>query len=331
MKKFLSVIIPRYQETEKEMFPLLSSIKNQSGIDFSDIEVVISNDGGSVELNEDFLNLFDLDIKQVSLKKNSGPGVARQAGIDAASGQYVMFCDADDILHNSGVLGAFIQEAELNSPDMIFTSWLEELKDKKMQYHYITHENENTWMHGKLIRRGFLLQNNIRFHNDLRVHEDSYFLCIASLLTKNKRYLPITSYIWKYNPDSITRQNDASYTFDSMSTFIHACSLAHEQIEGKINYGLMEYKILQFVLYNYFTFHLPHWQDKKNAGYLKESEKTFMECIMPMWHYWEDASIQRISDIYNEERQRTFKNNIESETIWTWIDRLFSVYVPVKR
>lgn len=323
MKKFLSIIIPKYKETEKEIFPLLSSINNQAGIDFSDIEVIISNDGGGNGLlNEGFLSLFDMDIRQISLTENRGPGVARQAGLDIACGQYVMFCDADDIIHNSGVLGALIQEAELNSPDMISTSWLEEIKDNNMQYHYITHENENTWMHGKLIRRNFLVQNNIRFHDELRVHEDSYFLCIAASLTNNRRHLPITSYIWKHNPNSITRRNDSIYTFNSMTKFIEACSMAHKQIEKLVSKELMEYKILQFVLYNYFTYHLPMWKAKENEKFLKESESTFVKCVLPMWHYWTDANLQTISTVYNEERKRTFGNNIEFETVWEWIERL---------
>jgi len=46
------------------------------------------------------------------MKENKGPGVARQVGLDAAQGKYVMFCDADDMIHNSGIIGAMIQEME---------------------------------------------------------------------------------------------------------------------------------------------------------------------------------------------------------------------------
>ena len=57
MRKFLSIIIPRYKETEKEIFPLLSSINGQVGMDFSDIEVIIATDGKeNPELDQGFLN-----------------------------------------------------------------------------------------------------------------------------------------------------------------------------------------------------------------------------------------------------------------------------------
>ncbi len=140
MRKFLSIVVPRCKETEAEIFPLLSSIHNQAGIDFSDIEVLMANDGGDVPtLDKDFTELFNFQIKQINLKENGGPGVARQAGLDAAQGEYVMFCDADDLLHSVGVLGAFMQEAEKSVPDIITSSWLEELRNENGGYRYITH------------------------------------------------------------------------------------------------------------------------------------------------------------------------------------------------
>lgn len=319
MSKFLSIIIPRYTETEREIFPLLSSINTQVGIDFSDIEVIISNDGTNL-LDENFLNIFNMDLKQIILDKNCGPGVARQAGLDIAKGNYVIFCDADDVFHNVGVLNALIQEALKTDPDILVTSWLEEIMDGE-KHTYITHEYENTWMHGKLLKRKFLVENNIRFHNELRVHEDSYFLCIAASYSKNSRFLPITSYVWKYNKNSITRCNDSSYTYDSIPEFIKACCLAHKEIE-KYHPEEMEYKIVQFTLYNYFCFHQPGWQIPEHKKYLKDAENAFVKFITPMWDYWKNASSENIANIYNEERNKVFNNCIEFETVWAWLERL---------
>lgn len=323
MRKFLSIVIPRYKETEKEIFPLLTSIANQTGIDFSDIEIIIATDGeGGNPLEENFLKLFNIDIKQVKNNgENMGPGVTRQQGLDVASGDYVMFCDADDVLHNVGVLGALIKEAENTVPDILCTSWIEENRDPNGNYIYITHEIENTWMHGKLLRKRFLQQNNIRFHDELRVHEDSYFLCLAESSSKSHRYLPITSYVWKYHPNSITRRNNAVYTYDSIPEFIRACNLAHKEIE-KRHPEQMEGKIVQFILYNYFSFHLPHWQEESVKEYLKNGEESFVEYIKPMFHYWTNASQETITNLYNEERNRTFKGAVETETIQEWFKRL---------
>lgn len=321
--KFLSIIIPRYEETEKDIFPLLSSISTQVGINFNDIEVIIANDGGSSKgaLNDDFLSLFNMQIKQVSLKENFGPGVARQVGLDSAVGQYVMFCDADDCIHNVGVLGALIQEAEKTASDIISSSWLEELViDGK--YIYTTHDIESTWMHGKLLRRSFLTQNNIRFHDDLRVHEDSYILCIATALTDKRVHLPITSYVWKYGKDSITRRNNGIYTYDSIPEFVRALTMAFKQIEGLIPNDQMEYRIVQFILYIYFSIHRADWQAPEHEKYLLEVEKAFVTHIKPFLGYWKNISPENMAKIYTEERDKNFKGYVEKETIWEWMNRL---------
>lgn len=323
MRKFLSIVIPRYSETERDVFPLLSSIAGQIGIDFTDIETIIANDGGGPgELDADFLSLFQpLDIRQVSLQENRGPGVARQAGLENARGEYVLFCDADDTLHNVGVLGALMQEAEKNAPDILTSNWLEEILDDKGVYRYITHENENTWMHGKLLRRQFILSNDIRFHDELRVHEDSYFLSIAAAMAQRIGTLPIISYVWKYHPESITRRNGAIYTYESIPVFIEACTLADKEIE-KRNPAQLEYKILQFTLYNYFCFHQPGWQSPEHAEHLKAAEEAFVKYTEPFWHYWTSAPESAITEVYNQERERSFKNCMERETVDEWIKRL---------
>lgn len=321
MRKFLSIVIPRFKESEEQIFPLLSSIQGQLGIELSDIEVIISNDGCERLVNQTFLDMFHMDIRQVDLEENRGPGVARQAGLEEARGEYVMFCDADDTLHNVGVLGALMQEAENNVPDILITSWLEEIVDEKGRYRYITHENDSTWMHGKLLRRNFLVQNNICFHDKLRVHEDSYFLCIATAFAERNRYLPVTSYVWKHNPKSITRRDGAIYSYNSIPEFIRACSLAHEIVDKRVPVQ-MTYKILQFTLYNYFCFHQPGWQKPEHDIYLKEAEKTFVTYIVPMWHYWMNADPQMIANIYNEERLKNFNGCVENETLWVWLERL---------
>lgn len=322
MNKFLSIIIPRYTETEKDIFPLLSGIGGQLGVDFSRVEVILANDGGNpARLDDTFLSMFGLDIRQIFLDENRGPGVARQAGLDAATGDYVMFCDADDTLHNVGVLDTLIQEAESNVPDIITSEWLEEIALPSGGYRYIKHRLENTWMHGKLFRRKFLRQNNIRFHDALRVHEDSYFLGIAAALSKRNSHLPATTYVWRFRPDSITRRNGGIYTFEAFPAFIEACCMSHQDI-GNLAPATMEYKIVQFALYVYFYLQRPEWSRPEILPLREASEKTFAEMMTPFWRWWDNAPKERITAIYNEERQKNFAGGIESETVEQWIQRM---------
>ncbi|MCO6184477.1 glycosyltransferase [Leuconostoc fallax] len=46
MRKLVSIIIPYYNENESQLAIALSSINNQIGVDFNDVEVILVGDGG---------------------------------------------------------------------------------------------------------------------------------------------------------------------------------------------------------------------------------------------------------------------------------------------
>ena len=321
MNNIVSFVIPSYKETEKDIFSLLSSIANQLGIDKQDMEVIIVRDG------TDFLNLekfdfLELNIRQVIMEENLGPGMARQRGLDVATGKYVMFCDADDVLHNVGIIGAMVQEMDSKNWDILKTSWLEEcVEPNTKQLVYINHEIENTWMHGKMFKREFLQKNNISFHPDLRVHEDTYFNSIAIEYTNNIGFLNVTSYVWKWGENSITRHDNGIYRYESAIDFIKACTLAHERIEI-INPTHMDYKIVQIIIYHYFILHSSAWQNEEFNKYHSTTEQAFADSIKPFWKYWVNASPELIAKTYAEERNKNFNNQIESETLDAWLQRL---------
>ena len=81
-------------------------------------------------------------------------------------------------------------------------------------------------------------------------------------------------------------------------------------------------KVVQFVLYNYFTYHLPNWQEKKHEPYLKTAEQAFVKAIAPFWHYRTETPKKMIAEAYNWERQRTFIGSMENETLQEWIEKL---------
>ena len=89
----ISVIIPTFnsQDTiERAIF----SIKNQ---DYRyDLEIIIVDDA-SQDNTLKILKQFNLpEVKIIALSENSGAGIARNHGLDFATGNYVAFLDADD-------------------------------------------------------------------------------------------------------------------------------------------------------------------------------------------------------------------------------------------
>ena len=92
----VNIIIPAYN-AHNVIDIALKSIINQTIKD--KIEVLVINDG-SVKDYEDIIKKYKkyYKIREVTLKKNGGLYNAENTGIKEATGDYIMFLDADDYL-----------------------------------------------------------------------------------------------------------------------------------------------------------------------------------------------------------------------------------------
>ena len=93
MTPIISLIIPVYN-TEKYLAGCIESLLQQT---FKDFEMILVDDGskdGSGQICDEYAQK-DNRIRVIH-KQNGGVSKARNTGIDAAKGRYVLFCDADD-------------------------------------------------------------------------------------------------------------------------------------------------------------------------------------------------------------------------------------------
>lgn len=93
----VSLIIPLYN-AESTVRDCLSSVMAQT---LDGIEVILVDDhsqDGCLAAAQQLLMSGGLAWESVSLPVNAGPGVARNAGMERASGKYIAFVDADDRL-----------------------------------------------------------------------------------------------------------------------------------------------------------------------------------------------------------------------------------------
>lgn len=89
----ISVIIPTYNR-EKVIERAILSVLNQVNCD--SIEVIVVDDCSKDHTEEVVKSIRDSRIKFARLEKNSGACVARNKGIELASGEYIAFQDSDD-------------------------------------------------------------------------------------------------------------------------------------------------------------------------------------------------------------------------------------------
>lgn len=99
-ESMVSIIIPVYN-VEKYIGECIESILNQT---YLKIEIILINDG-STDLSGEICDIFKKKYSNITVihQINCGSGKARNAGLDRAIGQYVMFCDPDDWLPKDAV------------------------------------------------------------------------------------------------------------------------------------------------------------------------------------------------------------------------------------
>lgn len=91
----ISIIVPCYN-AEKYLDGCLNSLVNQT---YKNLEIIVVNDG-STDKSEEIIGKYaniDRRIRYIK-QKNSGSDKAKNAGIDAATGDYICFVDSDDFV-----------------------------------------------------------------------------------------------------------------------------------------------------------------------------------------------------------------------------------------
>lgn len=255
----------------KKMFAVCISV-DCDGEDYQDIVE---------EYNKRGLNIFSIysDI-------NRGPGIARQRIIDINTMyDYVIFCDADDMLMPRAI-EVLYREAKKGNYDVLASSFIREDYDGS-GYNMDPEKTPCTWCHGKIYKTSYLKENNIRFLEDAPLNEDAYFNLVAWNGARAKGYTKETTYLWRYNKNSLTRKENQEKTFIKSSELY-----IYTQVKGLIKLysiapiendlsPLISDTILN-IYYHAMRMKYLNMDDTKYKEYLKElgSQKFIQDFLM---------------------------------------------------
>ena len=178
----VSVIVPVYN-SEEYIGATLDSIINQ---DFRNFELIVIDDGStdnSLEIINRKLSGTEISHKVIH-QKNSGVSGARNRGIDAANGEYLVFIDADDYVSEN-----HLSQLYNGQTDFSMIQFIKEDGDKVSSPHHFCEELMscyelirkelnmempfNFWQ--LMYRASIVNDNNIRFNHDLVYGEDIDF------------------------------------------------------------------------------------------------------------------------------------------------------------
>jgi glycosyltransferase involved in cell wall biosynthesis len=220
LKPKISIVVPVYM-TESTIHRCVDSILNQT---MKDIEVILVDDGSPDECPQ-ICDAYGKEDPRVHVihKENGGLSDARNAGLLKASGDYVLFVDSDDYIHEKTcevfceqlqegmdiLVGDAVQiqgdeEVEMSHVEIPSDSVLTgkefmkiQLKADKM---YMT-----AWLH--LHRRDFLIENELFFKKGI-LHEDQQWTPRVFLKARKVKYVKFPFYYYVVRKDSIMRKKN---------------------------------------------------------------------------------------------------------------------------
>ena len=197
----IDIIIPAYnahETIEKTLYSICLQVNRNM------FNIYIINDGSKKDYNK-ICNKFKniLNIKELKLEKNKGPGFARNYGIKNSNSDYILFMDSDDILYDSYSVKNLYDKIHNNNLDIVLSSIYDECEINNYIYYNVHLYN----LHGKMFRRSFIEKNNIEFLNT-KCNEDTVFMYMAKLLTDKIDNIKLPTYVHQYNKKSITNSKD---------------------------------------------------------------------------------------------------------------------------
>jgi glycosyltransferase involved in cell wall biosynthesis len=311
----LQILVPQYKETEEVIKPLLDSIEVQQNVDLkNDVGVIIVNDGTDTHLSQDFFKRYSFPIKY-HLNEHKGVSATRNACLDKATADYVMFCDADDMFYNACGLYIIFREMDNGGFDSLVSAFIEESRDPNTKEPlYINHDMDTTFVHGKVHSRKYLINNNIRWNDKLTIHEDSYFNCLCQRLAKELKYSQTSFYLWKWRDNSVCR-HDPKYILKTYNNMLDSNDALIEQFLDRKRKEDAQFYATSMIYDAYFTMNKDEWLNQENKDYRYATEKRFKDYWLK-YKYLHDSIPQDVkAQIIMGIRNRMYGEGMILETL----------------
>lgn len=169
-RPLISIIIPEYNQKPELLIRCLKSVfETQEHIDATtDCEVILIKD--SLEDDLTYIQETFPTVKIIQTKGHTGPGLARQAGLDKATCEWIYFMDSDDTFFSVLSLWHMFNQIQLHPDAQLITfSHYEECRHKIKGYCMIS-------LYCCLFRRTIIDKYQIHFLGNMNLYEDMAFV-----------------------------------------------------------------------------------------------------------------------------------------------------------
>ncbi len=225
----ISVIVPVYN-AEAYIEDCVNSILSQT---FQDFELILVNDG-SQDHSLEFCKKYESDKVKVINKSNGGASSARNVGIEASRGDFLVFVDSDDtipqttlqsLIGNSTtevdtVIGNFnhqygekiIEHKHTLKPGVYdYKELLPEFIDNGKLGGFLISSSCSTLYRSSIVKRA-----GIRFNEELRINEDGLFNLEYALHAGRVKMVEDVVYLTRKHNDSSRHTNFSKANFNKV-------------------------------------------------------------------------------------------------------------------
>ncbi|MBI6027020.1 glycosyltransferase [Clostridium perfringens] len=218
----ISIVVPIYN-SEKYLKKCIDSILQQS---YTNIEVILINDGSTDNSGKicDKYAKEDIRVKVIH-KKNEGVSIARNIGIDLATGKYIGFVDSDDWI-DLDMFDVLYKNIILTKSDFSICNYYKEYENSNSNFQDVKDYNSKLeqfsavqlldkllddnrikgYLWNKLFDLNIIRDNNIYFEKDVYFCEDLLFCVKYSFQCKNICFDERKYYHYLLNETSITKK-----------------------------------------------------------------------------------------------------------------------------
>lgn len=236
MSPKISVIIPIYN-VEAYLDRCLRSVLDNT---YHNLEVLCVNDGspdGCAAILDRFA--AEDDRVQILNKSNGGISSARNMGLDAATGDYIVFVDSDDWVHPQYfelllraaidgsydlVLCDFSRPSEPEPFDFYDPAVLPVVPIDLWEVYRRRYAKDFVW--GRLYRRSLI--GALRFNEQIAAAEDTPFMCMVLAYAEQPKiaHIPLVLCYYFQRPGSLTAQISGTNLLQRSDAFLHCSEIS---------------------------------------------------------------------------------------------------------
>ena len=302
-----SIIVPVYN-VEKYLDKCISSILNQT---YKNLEIILVDDG-STDLCPQLCDKYaEIDRRiQVIHKKNGGLSSARNAGIDIATGDFIMFVDSDDYI--SELTCEKIVKNIASDVDIISFQF-QRVYDDETKNEIVEEQNTVKIVEGNELFRNYINRTDFThmvcdkaYRNSLfkdvrfiegRLAED--MACSYLLFGRARRAIAIKQVFYYYytRDDSIMGQGGQKLILDAYKGETEA--------------------------YNYGNKYFPEFKIENNTRYMNQSMKTYLK----LKYKCKDMSSRKNLNMISKNISKISKKGLPKETLLFYV--CFSISKPM--